>query len=240
VLPYVVLATLFAIAFVGALLLPEPVERRSRLRLTVERPGVPAGVRRPFMLASLAVLSSWSIGGVFFSLGPGLSAELFDSGNAILSAVGIVALAGSATLSQLLFGRTAPWIGTSFGSVALAAGMLTIVGASASDSAAAYLVGSVVGGIGFGIAFLGGLRQLVAAIPGEHRAAVMSAFYLVAYASLSVPAVIAGVVVTPLGLETTFETFGSVVSGIGLLLAFEAWRSRPAAEPTEEAAVAVP
>ena len=56
----------------------------------------------------------------------------------------------------------------------------------------------------------------------------MSAFYIVAYASLSVPAVLAGLVVTHLGLQTTFETFGSVVAAIALVVAFEAWRTRPA------------
>ena len=45
-------------------------------------------------------------------------------------------------------------------------------------------------------------------IPPEHRAAVMSAFYIVAYGSLSLPAILAGVLVTPLGLGTTFELFG--------------------------------
>jgi predicted MFS family arabinose efflux permease len=65
-------------------------------------------------------------------------------------------------------------------------------------------------------------------IPPEQRAAVMSAFYVVAYASLSVPAVIAGLVVTHLGLETTFETFGSIVAAIALIVAAEAWRTRPA------------
>jgi hypothetical protein len=41
--------------------------------------------------------------------------------------------------------------------------------------------------------FLGGLRALAAAIPHHQRAAVMSAFYVAAYASLSLPAVLAGV-----------------------------------------------
>jgi hypothetical protein len=40
--------------------------------------------------------------------------------------------------------------------------------------------------------------------------------------------VLAGIVVTHLGLESTFETFGSVVSAIALIVAFEAWRTRPA------------
>jgi MFS family permease len=227
VLPYVVLLGLFAIAFAGAFWMPEPVLERSRLRLTPQRPSIPAGVRRPFLLASLAVLSSWSIGGLFFSLGPQLSAHLFDTSNVIVSGIGVVALTGSAALAQLLLGRTAPWIGASAGSMALAGGMILIVVAAATDSSTTYLVGSVLGGIGFGIAFLGGLRALVAAIPHEHRAAVMSAFYVVAYASLSVPAVVAGVVVSHLGLQSTFETFGSIVAGIALIVAFEAWRTRP-------------
>jgi MFS family permease len=227
VLPYVVLLGLFAIAFAGAFWMPEPVLERSHLRLTPQRPSIPVGVRRPFFLAGLAVLSSWSIGGLFFSLGPQLSARLFDTPNVIMSGIGVVALAGSASLAQLLLGRTAPWIGASAGSIALAAGMIVIVAAAATDSSTTYLVGSVLGGIGFGVAFLGGLRTLVAAIPQEHRAAVMSAFYIVAYASLSVPAVLAGVVVTHLGLQSTFETFGSVVAAIALVVAFEAWRTRP-------------
>ena len=55
----------------------------------------------------------------------------------------------------------------------------------------------------------------------------MSAFYVTAYASLSVPAVLAGVVVTHISLQSTFEIFGSVVAAIALVVALEAWRTRP-------------
>ena len=55
----------------------------------------------------------------------------------------------------------------------------------------------------------------------------MSAFYVVAYGAISVPAILAGVLVTPLGLNTTFEVFGSVVALIALVVSFEAWRTRP-------------
>jgi MFS family permease len=208
--------------------MPEPVLERSRFRLTPQRPSIPAGVRRPFLLAALAALSSWSVFGLFFSLGPALGAHLFNTSNVIASGAALVALAGSAAFAQLLLGRTAPWIGVSAGSVALAAGMILIVVAAAIDSSAAFLAGSVLGGIGFGIDFLGGLRALTAVIPHEHRAAVISAFYVAAYAGLSVPAVFAGVAVTDLGLQETFEIFGSVVAGIALVVAVEAWRTRPA------------
>src|SRR5262245_11553589 len=83
VLPFVVLFVLFAVAY----WMPEPVAERHRLRVTIQRPGVPRAARRPFFLAGLAVVSSWSIGGLFFSLGPGLSAHLFATTNVVVSAI---------------------------------------------------------------------------------------------------------------------------------------------------------
>ena len=228
VLPYLVLLGIVAIVIAGAYWMPEPVQKRSRLRLTVARPSVPAVVRRPFLLAALAVLSSWSIGALFFSLGPQLAAHLFNTTDAVLAGIGVVVLAASAIISQLLTARTAPWLATSLGSIALAAGVVLIVLAAATGSSAGYVAGSVVGGAGFGAAFLGGLRALVAAIPPEHRASVMSAFYVTAYASLSIPAVLAGLAVTYISLQATFEIFGAVVATIALLVALEAWRTRPA------------
>ncbi len=227
VLPYVALLVLFAIAFAGALAMPEPVQHRTRPRLTPQRPGVPASVRRPFLLAALGVVSSWSIGGLFLSLGPSLSATVFHSTDHFVTGIGVFLLAGSGALAQLLFGRAAPWLCASLGSVALAAGMVLIVLAAGSESGALYLLGAVIGGGGFGVAFLGGLRVLSAAIPPTHRAQVMSAFYIVAYGAISIPAVLAGVAVTPLGLQSTFEIFGSIVAALALVVALEAYRQRP-------------
>ena len=104
------LLVLFVTAFIGAYFMPEPVAERHPFRLTVERPKVPRAVRRPFLLAALAVVSSWSIAGLFFSLGPALSAHLFNTHNVVVSAIGIVAIGGTGALSQLAFGRTAPWL----------------------------------------------------------------------------------------------------------------------------------
>jgi len=231
-LPYLVLLALVAAAFAGAWWMPEPVRERSRFRLTVALPRVPASVRRPFLLAALAVLSSWSIGALFFSLGPQLAAQLFGSTSPVVDGVGIVALAAAAVVAQLATGGVAPWIATSAGSVALAAGVVAIVAGAATGAGAAYLVGSVLGGAGFGAAFLGGLRALITAIPAGHRASVMSAFYVAAYGSLSIPAVLAGIVVTSISLRSTFEIFGSAVTVVALLVAVEAWRSRPRAAST--------
>jgi MFS family permease len=227
VLPYVALFVLFAIALEGVWRMPEPVSERSRPRLTPQWPSVPRAIRRPFVLAALGVMSSWSIGGLFLSLGPQLSADLFHTANHLVAGAGVFALAGSAAAAQLALGRTPAWAGAAAGSVALSSGMVLIVIASSTDSSVVFLTGAIIGGAGFGVAFLGALRALSAAIPHEHRAAVMSAFYIVAYASLSLPAILAGVLVTPLGLRPTFEIFGSVIAALALVVAFEAWRTRP-------------
>jgi predicted MFS family arabinose efflux permease len=209
--------------------MPEPVESRSRLRLTPQRPSIPPAVRRPFLLAALGVISSWSIGGLFLSLGPQLSAAVFHSTDHFVTGIGVFVLAGTGALAQFVFGRTAPWAGAALGSLALSAGMVLIVLAASTESGVLYILGAMVGGGGFGVAFLGGLRVLSAAIPPEHRAQVMSAFYIVAYGAISLPAVLAGIAVTPLGLEPTFEIFGSVVATLALVVAFEAYRQRPRA-----------
>ena len=136
VLPYVLLFGLFAVAFAGAFLMPEPVTDRTRPRLTLQRPSIPAPVRRAFLLAALAVISSWSIGGLFFSLGPQLSGSLFDTTDHLVAGAGVFVLAGAGSAAQLAFGRMAPWLGAVGGSIALAFGTLVIVAGVAAGSGA--------------------------------------------------------------------------------------------------------
>lgn len=229
VLPYVAAFLLFAIAFAATLAMTEPVSEPVGLRLRPQRPGVPPAVRPAFLLAALGALSSWSIAGLALSLGPELLTKLFHSTDHLVGALSVFALNGAAAVAQIAFRRSTPWAAAAGGSLALAAGLLGIVAAAATGSGFLYVGATMVAGAGFGVAFLGALRALSSAIPPEHRSAVMSAFYLVAYASISVPAIMAGVLDTPLGLNATFEIFGSVLAGVALIVAALAWRTRPSA-----------
>jgi predicted MFS family arabinose efflux permease len=228
VVPYAIGLGLFALAFAGATLMPEPVADRAPLRLTPQRPRVPAHVRGPFVLAALAVAAAYSIGGLFFALGPQLGAQVFDTGNHLVTGISLFLLAGVGSAAQLAYGRRSAWAGMAGGSLALALGVALIALAAYDDDAALLLAGSVVGGAGFGVAFLGALRNLSAVIPPEDRAAVMSAFFLVAYSALSIPAVLAGLVVSQLNLSSTFAIFGAAVAALALFAALQAWRARPA------------
>jgi MFS family permease len=227
-LPYVLMLVLFAVVLVGVLLMPEPVASRTQLRLTPQRPRVPASVRGPFVVAALAVTSAYSIGGLFFALGPQLAGRVFETGDHVVTGISLFLLTGVGAIAQLAYGRRAAWVGVAGGSAALAAGVALIAISASEDSAALLLLGSVIGGAGFGLAFLGALRNLSAAIPPDQRAGVMSAFFVVGYTALSLPAVLAGLAVTPLGLESTFEIFGTLVAALALVVALQAWRTRPA------------
>jgi MFS family permease len=227
VLPYVVVFVLFAVALAGVTLMPEPVASRSRVRLSPQRPQVPPSVRQHFVLAALAVIAAYSIGGLLFALGPALSARVFDSTNHLVTGTSLFLLPGVGAIAQLVYGRRTAWIGAATGAVALALGVALIALSAAENSAPVLIVGLVIGGAGFGLAFLGSLRALTAQIPPAHRAGVMSAFFIAAYAALSIPAVLAGFAVGSLGLNPTFEILGTTVAVLALLVAVQAWRMRP-------------
>jgi predicted MFS family arabinose efflux permease len=232
-MPYIVLLAIFAVLLVGAVLMPEPVQDRRPLDLRFEAPHVPPAIRGAFLLSSLGVLASWSIGGLFMSLGPQLASVELATDNHLAGGVAILALTGSGAVSQLVFQRAAPWRLTAVGSFVLAVGMAAVVGSLSLDSAPVFLAASALTGLGWGAAFLGSLRSLTAVIPAESRARTMSAFYLVAYSSISVPSLAAGLVVGDWGLLPTFRVFGALVVAIGLVVAITSYRTRPATAPEQ-------
>jgi MFS family permease len=219
VTPFLLVLVLFSIALAGALALRDPVARTERPRLRPQWPKVPRAIRPTFALASLGVIASWSIGGLYLALAPSLAAHLFDTDSHLAGGAVVLALGGPAGLAQLALHRLAPRAAMGVGSLGLALGMAGTVGSLSSGSALVFLAASMVTGAGFGVAFMGAIRSVSLAAPTEHRAAVMSAFYVVAYLSLSVPTVIAGLVVPSLGLEPTFRIFGSVVAALALVTA---------------------
>lgn len=227
---YVLVVLMVLVALLGVIAMPEPVIRNTHLRLQLERPSVPRQLRREFLLASLTVIATWSVGGLLMSLGPELVAKLLHTTNDIVAELPFVVLSVAAVAGQFVFVRTRTWVMASYGALTLALGLLMIVASAALGVPFLLILGTVVGGFGFGGAFLGGLRTLSAVIPATQRAAVMAAFYIVAYMALSVPAVLVGFTIGPLGVEAAFEVFGGSVTVIALLVALESWRTRPSEE----------
>jgi MFS family permease len=219
VLPFLVVAAMIALLLVAVAAMPEPVSREGRLLLRPQWPGLPRETRGPFALAALGVIGSWSIAGVYLALGPALAGHLLQTHNQLAGGAAAVALMGAGALAQLAGRNLSDRTLTVAGSALVALGMALTASAVAVGSAPFFLAASALAGVGFGLAFMGALRHLSAAIPPDRRAEVMSAFYVVGYLSLALPAVAAGIVASAVGLSETFELFGSAAVIIALLVA---------------------
>ena len=113
----------------------------------------------------------------------------------------------------------------------VAMGMTALVATLSSGSALAFFAASALTGSGLGVAFMGALREVSVAAPAADRGSVMSAFFVVAYLSLSLPAIGAGITATDVGVEPTFRVFGMGVVVLALGLTLTARRRAPAVSP---------
>ena len=124
-------------------------------------------------------------------------------------------------------------LGAAAGSLALAAGMLLIVLAAVDGlDARCSAIGAVVGGAGFGVAFLGGLRALSAAIPpaAPRRRSCRRSTSSPTWRSRcrrSSPACSS----RRSGWSRRSRSSARVVAALALVVAFEAWRTRPVVRP---------
>ena len=103
------------------------------------------------------------------------------------------------------------------GTIALAFGTGLFLLALTSSSLTVFVLASIVAGGGFGAAFLGALRSVSQLAEPHQRAALLSAVYIVSYLAFSIPAVLAGVLITHLGLRDTALGYGSFVAIIAVL-----------------------
>jgi MFS family permease len=234
VLPYLVAFVLFAVAFVLTLALDDPVMRSGRLRVRPQRPAIAAGVRRAFVLAGLAALASWSIGGLALALGPELAAALFHSPDQLVGSLSVLTLAGPAAIPQLVFRNSPPWASAAAGSIALAIGLLGIALAAALDSGPVYILGNILAGTGFGAAFLGALRTLTRAIPQCSAARSCQRSTSLPTARYPSPRSLPARSPRRSGSTRRSRSSAAILAAVALLVAALAFRNRPepATSPT--------
>jgi predicted MFS family arabinose efflux permease len=229
VVPFAVMAAVFTFGLLALIGIPETVERGETpsVPLRPQRPRVPATIRGRFAIAAVGSIASWSIGGLYMSLAPALAAGILHSRDHVIGGLAVFVLAGAGAVGQLLLRELSARAALNIGLLALAAGMAALVGTLSTGSAFAFFAASALTGVGFGVAFMGALRELSLAAPEACRGSVMSAYFVVAYLSLSLPAIGAGILATDVGVEPTFRVFGAAVAALALGLTAVAAR-RPA------------
>lgn len=111
--------------------------------------------------------------------------------------------------------------------IALVAGSALMIASVTAESL--WLIFTTGMGIGFGGAFQGGLRLILAETPAARRTGVLSTVYIVSYFALGGPAVIAGLLTPTLGLRTVVDAYAVFVAlllAVALLLHLQQQRTK--------------
>ncbi|MFW3470574.1 MFS transporter [Streptomyces microflavus] len=223
-LPFVVHLALIAAAAVLTWLLPETVTSSGRRpRLRPQGLAVPPQVRGVFAPSALAAFAGFSLLGLFTAVAPAFVAETLDVHNLALAGLVVFSVFLASTAGQALMGRVGERRALPGGCFVLVAGLVLVAASLLLASLPLLVAGALCGGLGQGLAFRGAVTAISAAAPPEHRAATVSAFFVIAYLGISLPVVGVGALTLGIGLRNAGLTFASCVLvlalGVGLYLA---------------------
>lgn len=204
-------ASLAALAGVG--LMAESGTRRP-VRWAAFQPdvGVPLSARRAFLVAVPALVATFSLAGLYFSLGPSLAQAVARSHNAFWGGLVIFLICGAGTVTSIALRGLAARKAMIWGSAILAVGSAVTLAAIADHSTTTLLVGTVIAGIGVGLGFLGALRYLTSLATSERRGALISSIFVVSYLAFSVPVIAAGVAVVHFGLQSVAVVYSAGIT----------------------------
>jgi MFS family permease len=212
----------FALAVGVVLLVPESVAADGRWRSSLKpRMGIPRHARGAFVRALPCLIATWALGGLIFSLGPSLSAAVLGATSHLSGGLPIFVMTGISAVVSIRVRNVSPRATARGGLTALITGIGMAVASLGLESELLFLGGAAVAGLGFGPAFAGVFRTLTDLAPPERRAELVSSILTVAYLAFSLPAILAGVAVTQVGLRDTAEVYGAVLialAGLALIL----------------------
>ena len=83
-------------------------------------------------------------------------------------------------------------------------------------SPAAYFMGTIAAGVGFGAGYYAALRAILPLSAPEERTGLLSTIYIICYLSFSLPAVAAGLLVGGMGLRATTLGYGTLLVAASL------------------------
>lgn len=209
---YVALLALLVLQVIGTIFSPETITRAPGAMASLRpRVNFPVKVRRMAMLTLPAAVATWSLGGLILSLGPSIIRSMAGPDTAVLTGLIVAALTGTGGIATLVLGSApAPKV-LRIGMIALIAGMAATIAAFAIGSVELYFAATIIAGVGFGAGFLGVLRTLIPQAAPHERAGLLSAIYVVSYLANSIPAVVAGALISVLGLTPTAIGYAGMV-----------------------------
>lgn len=217
-LVFVLLLVALAGAAVVVAMAPETSPLRPGARTSLRpRVSLPAHLRTDVLAIVPAFVASWSLGGLYMSLGPSVAAKLLGLSSHLVGGLVVTALCGTGALTAYgLRERDTRDVLRLAAAFMVLGTLITLVGLDRELTVVA-VVGTVLAGVGFGAAALGGFGTLALIAAPTERAEVFALAYVISYLAFSVPAVIAGFAATQVGLRSTALAYGGVIVVVALV-----------------------
>lgn len=216
------LSILFIIGAILLVFTPESITKRDgALASMTPRASVPAIAKIEFMRAAPVLVTTWAMGGLYLALVPSVILHVFNVDNGIVNGLSIATLSGIGAIAPNFLKRLELPKATMIGIGSILIGLVLMLISLSTGSITLFFVSTALSGIGFGGAFSAIIQTLAPIVPKHERAELFTAIFVICYLALSVPAMVAGFLVKPFGLQLTVEVYGVflILTGIiGLVL----------------------
>ncbi|TCK64530.1 MFS transporter [Curtobacterium sp. PhB136] len=214
--PYVAHAVLLVIAGVALLAVRDSVTPdRSRIRLQL--PGIPPESRGVFAASAVGAVVGFAVCGLYSSVAPNFMGKVLGVESPFVVGVVVFALFGASAAAQIALRGLADRTLIVIGALALAAGMGVLVWSLLATSLALLVGSSILAGIGQGLLFMTGLRAITGATDASRRTEATTSYFVLAYLSISIPAIGAGLLAAGIGLVAAGVVFALVVAVVSLI-----------------------
>lgn len=218
---FAVLACLFAVGLAGVALVRESSSRRpGAVRSLTPRVSIPPAARRAFWKAVPIATAVWMAGGFYLSVVGETARDVLAISDEFQSSLLIAGLSATGAITVVISQRLRARTGATIGMLLIALGMLSGIVAIHTASVALLVVGTIVSGAGFGMAFAGAVGLVIPHAHAHKRGELFSAIYVVNYLAFGVPAIIAGFLIVPLGLSAAVILYAVVVVAVAVIGVF--------------------
>lgn len=213
-LPWIAQGVLAIVALIGLATVPETAVPTAQVSIAPQRLHVPADIRGVFLRSALTAGAGFAGLGVLASMtGLFVAAELHSRNHFLAGLVVALAFLGTGS-GQLLVRVLGARAALPLACIGLIIAAVLIAGALLATLLVPLLAASVIVGLATGVAVGDGVTRIATGVASERCGEVFSAFFVILYVMLAVPAVGVGVLTEACDLTTAGAVFAALVAAL--------------------------
>ncbi len=216
-LNFAVLSGFLAGLFAMTWFMPNHTASRPSGRWKPKVPSIPNGAYAVFVTSTAAVTGSYVLGAMTLSLGAQVARDVVASSNALVNGGTIALFALASTLATIPARKIAVRIVMLSGGISAIVASAVLAIAAVEHSLSLYILAQLGAGAAYSWLLLGGLSLMNSHLPVTHRAATLSALFLVAYLAQALVALSLGKTATIYGLAMAVDIGVVTVAALALL-----------------------